>query len=469
MKGRGGWLLVAGVAALILGVFVSLSFVEQRGARGTAHPPSEAADATEAPVPTAPSALPVPAETPAPQARPEVVKGATEPAVVRGRVMGRYGTILGVPVRVLVHGVTCSECRTDVDGRYRLEAPGATEFDLEATPEPWTELKPMRRHMTIDAGAEVVEDLVFAPGAGASGRILGPGVGARVTLFAINVRDYPPAPDGFVPAPDLRDVPKVVAEACGTFTFTGLDPAANYRLAVDGYGWGLTRPVFLSAGDTGLTVPLERLLYCSVEVTDIEDNSPVARFTARVLGSTGFERDRAEGRDGKLVYRARHPEQEAAELAEPPPEPSVDAIKEILRQLELGGDLPWQPKPKPWALVIEADGYFPGEAAPSGVQRVALQRVREPNVDLHVVDRDGRPWEEDLKGRFEATEQPLGVADARVTRVGPGRFRAVMPPGAWRLMLCRRGEAAVSLDVRVPAGDTVNGEARLPFAAREPR
>ena len=55
----------------------------------------------------------------------------------------------------------------------------------------------------------------------------------------------------------LREAPKVVAEANGTFTFLGLDPVATYRIAVDGYDWDLARPVFLTGGDVQQAVGKE--------------------------------------------------------------------------------------------------------------------------------------------------------------------------------------------------------------------
>jgi len=369
---------------------------------------------------------------------------------VSGRVMGRYGTILGVPVRVLVNGVETAQCRTDCDGRYRLEAPSGIRFALEAMPESWTKLEPIQRMRTVDPGAEITEDFVFGVRAGASGHIEGPAVSEPLTLLAIPVDDYPSAPGGWAPPPDLREASKAVAEAMGTFTFDDLDAAVTYRLAVDGYEWGLTHPVFLSAGDTGVNVPIERLLFFVALVTDIESGEPIRRFTVRVVDRQGIEREEVEGRDGRVAYHATHPEQV-------PPEPPDLDPEEVLRRIRKGLEYPKEPRdtlagppPPPWKLMVDAEGYLESFTKPSGVRRVAIQRARQPNVFFVVKDEDGRPWDRDIEATFEAAEEPLGVADAHVVREGPGMFSAVMPPGTWRLKL--HGMFVV---VEVPASGAV--------------
>lgn len=205
---RRRWVALLAVGALCLLLIVVLH--RRRSPAPTARPPEAADKAGEDPEPAQP----------------------TGTGFVSGRVMGKYGTILGVPVRVLVDGRETAECRTDFEGRYRVEAPAGIAFDLEAKPESWTQLEPMRRRLTVEPGAETDEDFVFGTSAGASGRMEGPVGQERVTLFAIRVEDYPPSPGGWTPVGELRQAPKLIAEASGTCTFAGLEPSATYRIAV---------------------------------------------------------------------------------------------------------------------------------------------------------------------------------------------------------------------------------------------
>jgi hypothetical protein len=436
----------AGIALLAVGAIGLLLVVVLHRSRSSEAPPSAAHG-----VPAAEPAKP------------------TGSGLVSGRVMGKYGTILGVPVRVLVDGEVTAECSTDYEGQYRLDAPAGVAFDLEARPETWTRLEPMRRTLRIEPLAEVTEDFIFGTSAGASGRMQGPVGQGRVTLFAIAVADYPASSDGWIPVGELRQAPKVIAEACGTFTFEDLDPSVTCRIAIDGYHWGLTRTVFLSPGDTGVTVPVERLLYFVVEASDIEGSGPLAKFAATVIDRSGEAHDRIEGKGGRLVHHARHPEQI-------PPDPPHLTGEELARRLKWiraellagrSGDLPslTEDLAHRWKLVVEAEGYFATTVAPTGAHCVFLQRFREPNVLLQVKGDDGTPFDGELEGVFEAAEQPDGKADARVAKEGPGRFRAVLPPGAWRIGLKRAEDEspAVHAEVHVPASGTVTVDApRLP-------
>jgi len=403
--------------------------------------------------------------TPPPVAKEVAVAQPTGAGFVSGRVMGRYGTILGVHVHLLVDGRQTAECVSDFEGRYRVEVPAGIALVLEARPETWTNLAPMRCALRVEPGAEVTEDFVFGKSAGASGRMQGPVGQGSVTLFAIPVEDYPASTGGWTPVGELRQAPKIIAEACGTFSFTGLDPSTTYRLAIDSYEWGLVRPVFLAPGDTGVAVPVERLLYFVVEVNDIEGGGPLAKFRATVFDRSGEAHARIEGHGGRLAYRARHPEQI-------PPDPPDLPAEELAKRLErlpeellargstdlpsLTGDL------VRWKLVVEADGYFEATGTPTGTHLIFLQRVREPNVLLHVKKHEGTPFDGELEGVFEAAEQPDGKADARVAKEGPGRFRAVLPPGAWRMRFQRAGgeyAASVYFDVVVPTSGTVSIDA----------
>jgi hypothetical protein len=254
---------------------------------------------------------------------------------------------------------------------------------------------------------------------------VGPASRTKVELFAIRVEDYPPSPRGWAPVGDLRHAPKVIAKAEGTFTFTGLEPAATYRLAVGGYDWGFVRPVFLSAGDTGVGVPLERLLHFVVEVRDIEGSAPLPRFVTTLFDPTGEVHSRFEGHEGRVEHRGVHPDQT-------PPHPPLNlgrreadrlrralpGLEKVLHPLDLA-DLAGEPRPT-WRLVVEAEGYLAATAEPSGFRRVFLQRLREPNLVLLVEDEDGHPCDGQLEGTFEAAEQPRGGYGCR----GPGKLRA---------------------------------------------
>jgi len=381
---------------------------------------------------------------------------------VSGRVMGKYGTILGVHVYVLVEGRETAEAISDYEGCYRVEVPAGIEFVLEARPESWTRLSPMRRTPRVEPGAEITEDFVFGTSAGASGRMQGP-VGHRpATLFAIREEDYPASGGDWVPLEELRQAPKLITEASGSFTFAGLDPSANYRIGIDSYELGLTQAVFLAPGDTGVAVPVERLLYFIVKTNDIEGGGPLAKFTATVFDRSGAAHYRIEGRDGRLVHRARHPEQIPPDPPDLTPEELRRHIQSIRVELLAAGraDLPGiSGDLHPWELVIEAEGYFEVRRAPTGMHHLFLQRVREPNVLLHVEYEDGAPFDGELKGVFEAAEQPDGNADARVAKEGPGRFRAVLPPGPWRMRLEGANALPVHVDVVVPTSGTVNIDA----------
>ena len=163
---------------------------------------------------------------------------------VRGQVIGKDGTLLGVDVRVLVDGREVATSRTDINGRYRLRAP-AGEFELEAVPAWWTELPPVRRRITMAPGTAILEDFILGGSAGASGHFQGASGDETLTLFAIRAADFPES----MSVEDLQRAPKIVVKARGAFTFPGLEPRVAYRIAVDGYGWGLARPVVLRAGD----------------------------------------------------------------------------------------------------------------------------------------------------------------------------------------------------------------------------
>lgn len=364
--------------------------------------------------------------------------------VVRGTVIGKDGSLYGVLVRVVADGKEIAACRTDFEGRYRLEAEVPKDAALEAAPDFWTELDPVRRPLAVAPGTEVVEDFLLGDTAGASGRVQGPAAGRAVTLFAIRQEDYPEAPD--IAVHDLRRIRNRRAEARGTFSFTGLDPDATYRIAVDGYEWGLERPVLLKAGDTGVGVPLERLLRFVVEAHDIEGGAPLARFRARVLDRDRKVHAEIDGRDGRLSHRVRHPEQ----VPPDPPLPDPDELRRIVRERRFDQ---W-PTLTPWTISVEAEGYLAETRPSSGMQRVYLQRVRKANVLLLVNDEAGAPIDGELEGTFEAAKAPQGFADAHVVREGPGRYLAVLPPGTWRLAI--RG--SVHFDVIVPEEGMVTVE-----------
>jgi hypothetical protein len=379
---------------------------------------------------------------------------AEETRAVCGRVLGKDGTLLGVHVRVLVDGREVAASRTDINGRYRVEVP-AGDFELEAKPESWTKLKPVRRRMTVAAGAEALEDFVLGGSAGASGSVKGASGDRKLTLLAIRAEDCPEGAS----VEELRDVRKIAAEARGTFTFSGLDPDATYRVTVDSDEWGLERPVLLRAGDTGVTVPIERLLRFGVEAYDVGARAPLARFQVKVVGGDGRIHETIEVRDGRLRYRARHPVQVPPE---PPPLDGGARLMALRAALEAG--VPPDEMPpllgaplSSWKIVVEAEGYFAVTGSTLGTQLFLVQRVRDPNVLLSVTGADGRPMKGELEGTFDAAVQPLGPADARVRSDGPGRYRATLPPGLWRLTLAR-GQASVRVLVYVPQSGTATVE-----------
>ena len=74
---------------------------------------------------------------------------------------------------------------------------------------------------------------------------------------------------------------------------------------------------------------------------------------------------------------------------------------------------------------------------------------------LLVTDHAKKPVHGELEGRFEAAQEPRGSADARVRPEEEGRYRAVLPPGSWRLKLLQRG-ASAEVVVDVPTTGAVN-------------
>jgi hypothetical protein len=300
---------------------------------------------------------------------------------------------------------------TDMRGRYRIELPGDCNVMLDVEPDRLTRLLPVRRAASATAGRVVTEDFQLERGGVAEGTLEVPGSPQRLVLFAIRSEDFPPPhEDPAASAEALDAAPKVTtATAPGWFQFRGLDPAATYRLAVEGVQYAVKDAVTFRAGDLDIRAQLEIALPLALEVRDAESGAPVPRFSVEILGAT------YEGSMGRAVHRAlsSRDSRRAGELA-------------CLRQ--------W------WTMRVEAEGYHPEEVVVA-TETVLLQRRREPNVLLRFEHEDGTPYEGAFSGIF-------GKDGARLhwRRAGSGRFSCSLPPGRWRLTLAAERDTWLQTD-----------------------
>lgn len=367
------------------------------------------------------------------EGRPETAP-APGKATIRGTVSGESGPIWGVRIFAVLGEDTVFDTGTDLNGRYQVEVPADRDVILELRPDPATGLLALTRAIRLAAGEEIEQDFALEAPPSASGRVEGLAPDDNVTLLAIRAEDFPALPaDPVLAAAALDAVPKLSASTRGgPFRFRQLDPKATYRLAIDGLVWAVEDAIYFRGGDNGIVARLELVIPWSVDATDIETGTAVERFTARLVGLRGEVRDTLEGRRGR------------AERTPLPPDPSPGT--------EPLGYWRWRREVRDFlgacAFVVNADGYHEESFRLPGTA-VALQRIREPNVQLRVVLDDGTPYDGDLVGRFG----PRLAAVLHVNRYGPGRFLVAVPSGKWQVHVVRPGtffDAEPVLDLAVP-------------------